>query len=387
MTISVAPATHSEAAQRLAAEVRDAAAHRVPLRIRGAGTWLDAGRPIEAAAELSVSELNQVLEYVPGDLTITVGAGITLGELRRITAEAGQWLALDPFGTDAGTIGATVSTASAGPLAHQFGLPRDAVLGMGFVTGDGSAVRAGGRVVKNVAGFDLVRLLTGAWGTLGVITELTLRLRARPEVDVTYAVPVLDSREAVAELRTWLAHLQFDVFAAELVSGDMVEHIGLGADGAVLLVRVGGREAAVSAASAVLTAIGDVREVPSSVWNALRAAEPTGSVVLRMSQLPSQIGDTWGAARTIAAHWPGTLAHSTVGRGVVRCILPRGGGNYDALRRALAACVGTRIFERLPARLWPTLAPSAIANRLSRGVNRAYDPHRILNPGILGGDA
>ena len=101
-----------------------------------------------------------------GDLTLTARAGTTLANIARATAAEGQWLALDPHGSASGTLGATIATASAGPLAHAFGTPRDNVLGIEAVTGTGEIVRAGGRVVKNVAGFDLTRLFTGAWGTL-----------------------------------------------------------------------------------------------------------------------------------------------------------------------------------------------------------------------------
>src|SRR5439155_9619738 len=101
-----------------------------------------------------------IVEYVPGDLTLTARAGTTLAEIRDATAAEQQWLALDPHGSDDGTIGATVATASAGPLATAFGTPRDLVLGVEFLTGGGALARGGGRVVKNVAGFDLVRLLT-----------------------------------------------------------------------------------------------------------------------------------------------------------------------------------------------------------------------------------
>ena len=133
-------------------------------------------------------ELSGITEYVPGDLTLTARAGTTLGEIRDATAAHGQWLALDPYGADEGTIGATIATASAGPLSTFFGGPRDLVLGVEFVTGDGVVARGGGRVVKNVAGFDLTRLITGSWGTLGVVTEVTLRLHARPRGDETFAL-------------------------------------------------------------------------------------------------------------------------------------------------------------------------------------------------------
>ncbi|HWH52295.1 MAG TPA: FAD-binding protein, partial [Gemmatimonadaceae bacterium] len=150
--------------------VLDARSRRAPLRIAGRGLWLDAGRPVHATDTLSTRELAGITQYVPGDLTITARAGTTLDEIRQATAAHGQWLALDPFGSDDGTIGATLATASAGPLSTFFGGPRDLALGVEFVTGDGVLARGGGRVVKNVAGFDLTRLMTGSWGTLAVIT-------------------------------------------------------------------------------------------------------------------------------------------------------------------------------------------------------------------------
>src|SRR5436190_19613663 len=197
----------SDATGTIRARVLEAIGRRQALRIVGSGTWLDANRPVRADARLSTTALAGVSEYVAGDLTITVGAATTLAEIARVTARAGQWLTLDPHGEDQGTIGATIATASVGPLAHHFGLARDVVLGLEFVTGAGDVVRGGGRVVKNVAGFDLARLLTGSWGTLGVITEVTLRLRALPEVDRTVAIAVGESGEEVGELRRRLTSL------------------------------------------------------------------------------------------------------------------------------------------------------------------------------------
>ncbi|HEY7896593.1 MAG TPA: FAD-binding protein, partial [Gemmatimonadaceae bacterium] len=211
----------------VAAAVKDAAQHRAPLRIVGRGHWLDAGPPALAATPLALDALSGIVAYTPGDLTLTARAGTTLAEIAAVTAEHGQWLALDPFGTDDGTIGATVATASSGPLAHAFGTPRDAVLGLEVVTGEGTIIRTGGRVVKNVAGFDLTRLFTGSWGTLGVITEVTVRLRARPEGDETWAIAVDDDDALGAVCRAArtapVAALAFEALDAALVS-----RLGLG---------------------------------------------------------------------------------------------------------------------------------------------------------------
>jgi len=197
-------AVRARATQDVADAVKDAAARRTPLRVVGRGHWLDAGAPASPATPLALDALSGIVAYTPGDLTLTVRAGTTLSDIAAVTAEHGQWLALDPFGTDDGTIGATIATASAGPLAHAFGTPRDAALGLEVVTGDGSIIRTGGRVVKNVAGFDLTRLFTGSWGTLGVITEVTVRLRARPDVDETWVVALAEDDAIGAACRAAL---------------------------------------------------------------------------------------------------------------------------------------------------------------------------------------
>lgn len=168
---------HGDAA--ISDAVRGAAADHTALRIVGRGTWLDAGSPVSASAQLVLADDRGIVAYVPDDLTVTVRSGTTLRELDDALVTHGQWVALDPEGAPDVTVGATVATCSYGPAAAYFGTPRDQVLGMTVVLGTGEVIRVGGRVVKNVAGFDLTRLMIGAWGTLGVITEVTLRVRSR----------------------------------------------------------------------------------------------------------------------------------------------------------------------------------------------------------------
>jgi glycolate oxidase FAD binding subunit len=161
--------------------IRDAVATRTGVRIAGRGTWMSAGHSARSARLLSVANDTGIVTYTPGDLVIAVRAGTTLAEIDAVLAEHGQWLPLDPEGGRDITIGATVATCSYGPLAELYGTVRDQALGLTVVTGTGDLIRPGGHVVKNVAGFDLTRLMTGAWGTLGVITEVTLRVRARSD--------------------------------------------------------------------------------------------------------------------------------------------------------------------------------------------------------------
>ena len=178
--------------------VREHLVARRHFRPVGSGTWLHGGGPFAHAAPVSVRAHHaNVVEYEPGDLVITVGAGMTWRELAEITAAHGQMFALTPYGSDDSTLGAMTSTAATAPLALGDLLMRDLVLGLDVVDGTGAVLRAGGRVVKNVAGFDLVRLFTGAHGSLGIITQLSLRLHARPPQDrlmrVTLTQPVVEA--------------------------------------------------------------------------------------------------------------------------------------------------------------------------------------------------
>lgn len=372
----------------IADQVVAARARGGALRVVSGGTWLDAGRPCTAAERLELGALSGVASYEPGDLTLTAGAATSLADIARVTAAEGQWLTLDPCGAPGGSIGATIATASAGPLASAFGTPRDHVLGCEFVSGAGDVVRAGGRVVKNVAGFDLVRLMTGAWGTLGALTEVTVRLRARPEEDVTLAVRVDASSAAGAGERAWrwTRESDFRPLAVELVSPSLAGRL-TGSEEARLLVRLGGNASFVRAARGAVAALGDSELVAASVWDALAVAEPASGVAFRASALPSRIGalcaDITDLAERLGGH-----AHATLARGVVRCVVPVPADD-KALERLLAdmSRLGdgiTIVGERMPPSLWHRLALPASSATLATGVRHAFDPDHIMNPGILG---
>ena len=363
--------------------VLDARSRHAALRIAGSGGWLDAGRPVRASETLSTRELAGITQYVPGDLTITARAGTTLDEIRQATAAHGQWLALDPSGSGDGTIGAALATASAGPLSTFFGGPRDLALGVEFVTGDGVLARGGGRVVKNVAGFDLTRLMTGSWGTLAVITEVTLRLHARPEADETFALGFDDAAADMDKLSALLMRLASTPFACEVVNDELARK--LGGSGAAAIVRIGGNGESVRAQREAFAEFGGLADVDPSVWTELRACEPAGAMVFRLSGPRAEIGRVWRDALAIAAVCPGTLLHARPTRGVVRCIVPSSGAATAALRDIFASAPNARrIGELLPADLWPVCSPPAAADRISRGIKARFDPAGILNPGILG---
>jgi glycolate oxidase FAD binding subunit len=253
---SARAASTAEAADIL----RDAHDRHAGVRIAGRGTWAGRSSAVASSATmLDVSDLSGILEYVPSDLTLTARAGTTIAEIEAATAAHGQWCPLLPWGGDSGTLGATFATATCGPCSATLGAPRDHAIGLEFVDGTGAVVRAGGRVVKNVAGFDLTRLLVGSWGTLGVITEVSVRLRARPAVDETWSVSIAgdDGRARLAEFRRGaLAPLAAEEF-----------------DGRTL-VRLGGNAALVAAARGAVKTLGAAEQVDTSVWTALRESDP-----------------------------------------------------------------------------------------------------------------
>ncbi|MEX2179793.1 MAG: FAD-binding protein [Gemmatimonadaceae bacterium] len=365
--------------------IREAAAERRPLRVTSAGTWLSAGHPVDAGDTLSLADHAGIVEYVPGDLTLTARAGTTLSEITAATGANDQWLPLDPWGGDDGTLGATLATATAGPHAHSMGLPRDVVLGVEFVTGTAQVVRAGGRVVKNVAGFDLTRLITGSWGTLGVIVEATVRLRARPQQTRTLVIPAQTTRADLSALAMQLRALPFTPLASELVNARLAAHLELGAH-ACLLVRVGGNAHSVSAQLDRLRELGVPTDASETVWNTLRTAERGAVASWRWSNLPSEFGETWTAADVATRPLEGgggAFIHGNPARGVVRVAVMQPKATPAKLAQAASDFHGTIAIEQLPPAAWSLLPPSSRRSGLSRAIREKFDPAGVLNPGIM----
>ena len=363
--------------------IRDAAASGKRLRVSGAGTWLDAGHPITCDATVSLANDRGIVQYEPGDLTLTARAGTTIAELTEAAKKNGQWLPLDPWGGDEGTLGATLSTATSGPHSISMGLPRDVVLGMEFVTGAGDVIRSGGRVVKNVAGFDLTRLVVGSWGTLGVITEATIRLRARPAEMRTLAVELTDSAQMLNELAVKLRALPFTPLAAEVVNGALAFALGVG-ERSALLIRLGGNARALQRQVDEVRKLGESRDFEERVWPAMREAEPRGSAAWRWSRLSSEFGNCWIAAQDATRDVQGTLIHGSPLRGVVRVVVPAPRADARLGQRA-SRFDGTVALERLGGAEWRGVRPKTDGNEaLRQSVRAKFDPKRILNAGILG---
>jgi glycolate oxidase FAD binding subunit len=176
-------------AECVAAVLKVAADHDLAVIPRGNGTQLDLGSP-PSRYDLSVSlrKLNRVRHYEPADLTISVEAGMKLGELQDFLGREGLWLPLDPRGGAGATIGGILATNSAGPLRLRFGSARDMVLGIKVATTEGKLIKSGGRVVKNVAGYDLSKLFVGSFGTLGLVVEASFKLFPRPASRATWVL-------------------------------------------------------------------------------------------------------------------------------------------------------------------------------------------------------
>jgi len=369
----------------------------------GAGTWLGWGRPPERVEiVLSVERLAGVEVYEPADLTAVVGAGMTLGGLEDTLGRHGQWLPLDAPGGGAGTLGAAVSLAEAGPLRHGHGTPRDHVLGLTLVTGDGRVLELGGRVVKNVAGFDLVKLVTGARGTLGLICRVAVRLRPLPERDATLALAAAGADaalDAVAALRAAC----IEPAALELVSPPLAaEATGVGAAEWAVVVRLqGGAEAVAEAEARVRAAARDGRVLApdparaQALWAALGEPEACAALVARLADRPSVLAETLAAARELpgaAAAWP-LLAHA--GSGIVRAAVPADaygrwpGAEWAAAlagaRSRLAERGGTVLCVRAPRDVVGTgldpFGDPGPALRLMRALKKAFDPAGVLAAG------
>jgi glycolate oxidase FAD binding subunit len=371
---------------RIAEQVREAFAAQRPLRLKAAGTWMSAGRPARTAETLSLGDDRGIVEYVPGDLTLTARAGTPLSEISAATHAHNQWLPLDPWGGDQGTIGATVSTASAGPHSFAMGLPRDVVLGLEFVNGMGQIIRSGGRVVKNVAGFDLTRLIVGSWGTLGVITEVTVRLRARPQHTRSLALPIATSAETLNELATRLRALPFTPLASEVISDALAAHLGFAAQ-PLLLLRVAGNDKAIRGQLDALRKFGaEPRDMSEDVWEKLRAADASSAgrdaATWRWSRLPALFGHVWQAAERVARDMDNAFVHGNPARGVVRVIARSLDG--AALARAATSFDGTINVERLPGDAWRGVPGHDAQDPISRAIRAKFDPAAILNAGILG---
>ncbi len=221
-------------------------------------------------AAVPVADTVGVIEYRPADLTITVSASLTLADLDACTAPHRQWAPLFPWGDDTRTVGEVLARGLVGPTRASLGAPRDLTLGLTLVDHRGATIVAGGRVVKNVAGFDLTRLAIGSGASLGRITQASLRLRARPEVSEAWAIP-----SAALTRPAWnaLCNGPCAPLAAEVIPADAAVQVGLPA-AAHHAVWIAGNAAHVAATRPLVAACGPAVAMPDDAWTVLRRLGP-----------------------------------------------------------------------------------------------------------------
>ena len=385
------PATathHPRSVAEVQAIVLDAIAASLAVYPQGGGTALDyGGIPARPGVAVRLGGLDQVVDYPVADMTITVEAGITLGTLRRLVADQGQRLAIEAAHPDRATLGGIFATAATGPRRFGWGRPRDQIIGVGFVAASGEVIRGGGRVVKNVAGYDLPKLLTGSLGTLGIITELTLKVNPRPAAAALVTVEFASLPDAGAALG------QLNTSGTRPIALELVGGSGQGG-GWTLLVGLEGNAAAVAwqverlgteLGRASLPVVRD--EAADAAWIASveEEANASGPVGFTASFAPSKalafVGSINRDRWSVRVH---------AGNGVVRG-LALGPADLDlwaaevaTLRAEADKLAGAMVLTRCPTAwkdrlpVWGPPRPNwAIAER----VKRALDPAGVLNPG------
>jgi glycolate oxidase FAD binding subunit len=349
-----------DATDELAPRVRSAAASRTPLETRGSGSKAFYGRAVHGEP-LSLQQHGGIIDYDPQELVLTARSGTPLTEIEALLAASGQHLPFEPphFGPGA-TLGGTLACALAGPARAAVGPVRDFVLGMRVLTGEGRVLQFGGRVMKNVAGYDVSRLMVGALGTLGVLLDASLKVLPRPQCELTLTFP-MSAPEALVRMNDW-ALMPLPISATCWVEETLYARLqGSAAAVAEAQQQLDGAEFA--AGTSFWTGIREHTHPffasPGTLWRVHVAAES------ELLDAPGRTLIEWNGAQ----RWftPADAAED-VQRHCARC-----GGFATRFRRARA---NDEVFAPLPEALM----------RVHRELKRTFDPHGILNPGRLYAD-
>ncbi|HXE75210.1 MAG TPA: FAD-binding oxidoreductase [Candidatus Xenobia bacterium] len=406
----VEPASSNE----LVEIVRWARANKSALLPVTSGNFLPIGNPPEALdVAVSLARLNRVVAYDPKDLTVSVEAGVRLGEVQRRLAEHNQFLPADPLFAEEAAMGGLIATNASGPLRCAYGTWRDFTIGMKFVTGEGKLVQSGGRVVKNVAGYDLARLLIGSLGTLGIITEVGFKCFPLPARRGTFLVSFPDARAALAfrdaviqsPLQPMALEL-LDPAAARLLDSALVsrEHWSLviAATGVDNVIQRHQRD--LDQLARKLTAssfVAHTQEHPASLWEAVRELISTAraihprTTIIKVGLPLASMAPFYEKALAVAARYELPAAASGhAGSGIAYIYLLE-----DAPKKAAQAATemihaGNNLGGRVTIPWCPTevkhdvnvWGPLRDDFSLMQKLKAAFDPDRILNAGrFLGG--
>ena len=380
----------AESRATVAAALQWADQRALSVVIRGGGSKLGWGAaPAPFDVLLDVSRVNRVLEHQSGDLTVSVEAGARLGAVNELLRPRGQWLALDPPFAEAATIGGLLATNDSGPQRHRFGTPRDLVIGIEIATMDGRIAKAGGKVVKNVAGYDLSKIMSGSFGSLGAIVAATFKLSPVPAASSTVLIPHLDLG-ATARVVEAITASQLEPVVFEL---DMRVPRG-GTPEIVCLLRfasvpsaveaetanASGRVAGVHPAFRVLT--GDKER---ELWLAYgrRPWEEPG-IIVRASWLPGNIAELLSEVGTLSAEASfDVTGRIGTGSGLFRIDARREAQVEVVARMRASEVFGNVVVLRAPAELksreWVWGAP--VGAPVTSALKRELDPRGLLGAG------
>jgi glycolate oxidase FAD binding subunit len=373
-------------AEGVAATLAWASRDELSVFTRGAGTKLGWGPPRQSIDVLvSTVRLNAVVAHRHGDLTATVQSGATLAEVNRTLARHRQWIPLDPPWADRATIGGLVATNDSGPRRHRYGAPRDLIIGIEFARADGRLAKGGGIVVKNVAGYDLPRLLTGSFGSLAIIVSVTFKLYPLASSSRTLAVDLKNPRD--------LGALTAAILGSHLTPTALEFHTPpLG-----LLIRFESIDAAVEQQIVNATKlIGDsgftartiVGAEEEQVWSRHGSAVLNdGGALIKVSTLPAELADTLALIEGLA----GPNGYAAAGRAGLGVFLLRLGDDIDVQKRVVnglrdaspggrGSAVVTRGSPELKAQL-DVWGPIGDGLSLMRAVKQQFDPAGTLNRG------
>jgi len=371
----------------------------------GGGTAAGIGAPTaRTGIVLGLSRMHRIVEHEPGDLTVTVEAGITMADLQQALRAQGQWLSLDPPNAERATLGGVIAADASGPRRHLYGTARDALIGVTVVTAEGAIVRGGGKVVKNVAGYDLPKLFIGTYGTLGVVVEATVRLRPLPDDERLLGVSVDRVKDAGDAVRALLGS-DLVPNAVELLDGPAASGIGVGGGaGATLIVGFDGLAEQVAwqceEVSRLVAPLGgrDVRALPAAVWpglaSAARAAVGVPAAVMRFCVLPMHVAELMeqGAiaarARGFQSAWAAHAGVGVVSAAVAPTPSPPDLAALTAVlvewREAAHAGGGQATLEWAPLAVKaqvPAWDDPGAAGRIMMRIKRQLDPRNLLAPG------
>jgi glycolate oxidase FAD binding subunit len=361
----------------------------------GLMTWLECGNPVRAVdVVISLCRMSKVTDYNPADLTISTEAGIAMKDLSQIIKNENQWLPLDAPGR--GTLGGVVACGSSGPLRLGYGTPRDYVIGLRLAHIDGAQSKSGGRVVKNVAGYDLNKLYVGSFGTLAVITDVILKLRPLPAASATTIIEAAgppSGPQLLYDFASKIMSSRLRPASLFVVNQRMSARLGLTAKGHAMLVRFVESEAAVRDQVNRLKKLGDASDFTISIedkaddplWSLIADLDASSEVALKASVTVSRARM---ALEICERRFPGCIGAADLGMGLIR--LGIGHEDPDLIagikqaRAQIESLGGTLVIERAPSSIrreadaWGDAGPAV---KIMRALKQSFDPNCLLSPG------